>query len=72
MLKALAHGSDLLILGLQHENLERLRAGQPIFIRHGDMPGLRHDVLIVAGATPETILVDLQEKLGLTFPKGTD
>jgi len=50
--------NGLFILGLDAENLKRLRAGQPILVSLAEMGGT-DDVLIMAGET----IADIQKEL---------
>lgn len=53
-------GTPLIGLGLSEENLRRLRAGQPIMLKLGDLlPGVQIEVLIFAGRDE----YDLTERL---------
>lgn len=58
-------GEPFLFLGLTGENLTRLAAGEPIFIRSERMRELRLPSMAIAlhyGRTPGGILAELREK----------
>lgn len=60
----LSDGRELLILGLSHLNLERLKAEQPIAFR-GDTVGLPGiEILIFAGETEQSMARDMAEFVG--------
>ena len=56
-------------LGLSHENLWRLKDGQPVVVRLADLgfEGSPHEVLIFAGET-EAAIIDRFEARGLIGP----
>lgn len=60
---------NILLLGLSHENLDRLRAGRPIKVSEAemsdlDMPGV--EVLICADETEEKILAEIEKRFTVT------
>lgn len=59
-------GKKLLLLGVDRENINRLTAGQPIFVEGGPM-GLPFDVSVAFGETLDDVRAEL-EKGGLRFP----
>ena len=60
----LSNGRNLLILGLSHMNLERLKAEQPIAFR-GETVGLPGiEILIFAGETEQSMARDMAEFVG--------
>lgn len=52
------------ILGLEKENIKRLKQGKPIHIKGSDL-GIENDIYIVYGNTKNDIMKDLN----LTTPK---
>lgn len=65
MLKASAFRPEgpLLIFGLSHGNLDRLRAGRPIRIDLTEL-GLGGDIVIFAGETEESMKAEFDEMIG--------
>lgn len=60
-----SQGRRIIILGLSHENLDRLRAGKPIQLA-GDALGFAGDIVIFGGETERTMareIVDLMPKV---------
>jgi len=57
-------GADILILGLSHQNLDRLRAKQPIVfnLREVGLPDC--EVMIVADETEEKMQAELEKRFG--------
>ena len=72
MIKAIGGAGDrrILMLGLSHGNLERLKDGKPIFFAASSLGGLEDisDVLIFAGETEETMRNDLAALLPADVP----
>lgn len=64
MRTTLSDGRELLILGLSHENLTRLKSEKPIAFR-GDTVGLPGiEILIFAGETEQSMARDMAEFVG--------
>lgn len=61
MIKAVC--GELVLLGLSHRNLDRLRNGEPIKINGGDL-GLKADIVIFAGKTEQTMHAELEDLIG--------
>lgn len=60
----IAHRADgLMILGIDAENVRRLKAGQPILKALSQFGG-RDDILIVYGETTEDIKAQLEKAMG--------
>lgn len=70
MLKAAAHGSKdgkphhVVILGLSHGNLTRLKAGQPIAFDGAEVgvPGV--EIMIFSGETEQAMAREIEELIG--------
>ena len=63
MIKALSkdkNGESVILLGLSHENLRRLREDQPILCDLREL-GLTGKVIIMAGETEDTIKVQIED-----------
>jgi hypothetical protein len=67
MLRARA-SNGVFILGLDAENMRRLKDVQPILISLAEMGGT-DDVLIMAGETIDDIKKDLESGLGAKLPE---
>lgn len=61
-----ADGTKLLILGLEEENVRRLRAGKPVFVEGAPL-GVQADVILLYGKTSRDIIRELK-KAGVTMP----
>jgi hypothetical protein len=66
MIKAKATGKDktIVILGLSHENLKRLKAKNPIHINLADIDIPGYEIFIFAGETEEKIAEEMKEFIG--------
>ena len=53
-------GSPIIVIGLSHSNLDRLRAGQPISFGLTDI-GLTGSCIILAGKTEAAIIKELTD-----------
>lgn len=65
-----ARSGNLLILGLEAMNVERLKAGNPMLIKLSELgvPNTDLRVVITYGDTQEEILAQLERDLGLKPP----
>lgn len=65
MIKAIATTDDgpLVLFGLSHANLDRLKAGQPIRVDMTELGG-QGEILIFAGATEATMAAELADFIG--------
>lgn len=63
-------GRDVLLLGLDDENVRRLTAGQPIFVDGTKNLLAPVDVLIMHGRTLDDVLAELRAA-GVEMPSGT-
>lgn len=59
-------GRPFLLLGIDAENVMRLKDGQPILVRKDEV-GTSHDVLIMYGATARDIIRELKS-YGINLP----
>jgi hypothetical protein len=59
------------LLGIDAENVRRLKAGKPILVSLAELGG-KDDVLIMYGDTLNDIQRDLEEATGSKLPKPTD
>lgn len=68
MIRANAVGRDgkqVLILGLTGENLDRLRAGQPVHVEAGSVhPDVQVGVILLAGETEHQMMNDMRALIG--------
>ena len=74
MIKAVANlndGTQLLVIGLSHTNLDRLREGKPIHFR-GALLGLLVDVMVFAGETEASMTYELESLIGPETRVSTD
>ena len=55
------NGTDGLLIGLSEKNIERLKAGEPIFVKADDS-AFPINMIIMVGKTEEDIITELQEK----------
>lgn len=60
--------SGLIILGIDAENVRRLKRGLPIVVDLTDLGG-EGEVMIVYGETLEDIRNDLERAMGVPFPE---
>ncbi len=58
------------ILGIDAENVKRLKEGKPILVSLAELGGT-DDVLIVYGETPQAILKELEQASGSKLPEPT-
>ncbi len=65
MLKALA--GNLIILGIEPENIKRLMAGDPILVKKESL-GVQNDIAIVFGKDRKDLLKQLRDT-GLQLPE---
>lgn len=70
MLRAKINGGPF-ILGLDTENIRRLKAGQPILVSLAELGGT-DDVLIMAGETLNDIKKELESAFGQALPEPMD
>lgn len=63
--------NGVFILGLDAENIRRLKAGKPILVSLAEMGG-SDDVMIMAGETLEDIKNELENASGSKLPNPTD
>lgn len=54
----------LVVLGLSHMNLSRLRAGQPIIFRGEDVDQPGVEFIIFSGETEHSMAMEMQELVG--------
>lgn len=69
MIRARA-SNGVFILGIDAENVRRLKEGKPILVSLAEIGG-RDDVLIVYGETLQDIARDLEEASGAKLPNPT-
>lgn len=62
MIKAVCNGGQLILLGLSHQNLDRLRQGKPIKIAGRDL-GITGDIVIFSGETEQSMSWELREAI---------
>ena len=65
------NGRDVVLLGLDEENIRRLTAGQPIFVDGQYKLGVPVDFTIVYGTTLQDVINQLQEA-GFELPTKSD
>jgi len=65
MIKAIAKTTDhdLIVIGLSHENLKRLKAGKPIHFDLKELGIKGYQMFIFAGKTEESMKKELKEQI---------
>lgn len=58
-------GDPLVILGLSHENLRRLKAGQPIVLNLAELELPATEIMIFSGKTEDGMRAQLAEHIDL-------
>lgn len=69
MLKARA-SNGVFILGLDAENIKRLKQGKPILLSLAELGGT-DDIMLMAGDTVQDIMRDIEKASGRKLPKPT-
>lgn len=60
-------GSPFILLGLSHENLKRLKEGQPVLIHLSEL-GLEGEIAIFAGETEASMEADMKKRFHFSVP----
>jgi len=58
-----AHGRPILFIGLEEENIKRMKDGKPVHI-HCDDQGVALDIVLLAGKDVETLKESMGELIG--------
>jgi hypothetical protein len=54
----------LLVFGLSHQNLKRLKLGQPIIVKGEDVHAPGYEILIFSGETEQSMVRDFHQFIG--------
>lgn len=69
--KLVANGRELIGFGLSHENLKRLKDGDPILFPGHETGAPEYDFMIFSGETEATMQKIIEEKFGPIGPETT-